>query len=252
MASKRLEVWLRGLLLFLGLSGVIWTANTLPIFWAAVPAKDVAARIQVGDRFKSGAISDVLASMQAASEPVIQRGDVRRAEALMRLRIAEEAVGRMALGEADREAAAAADRLKFALALDPADSFLWLMLYFLEIRRNGFDARTVDFLNQSYAAGPLEGWIALHRNRPALAAFSSLDEALRAKVLAEFATLVDSGFVEAAAINLVEVGWEQRHRLLASLANTDMAPREALAKRLSREGLKVSVPGIEMNERLWR
>lgn len=235
----------------LGLTGIIWSTVTLPAFWSAATAKDVTARILADDRFKLGTLSDVLASMRASPEPIIQRSDVPRAEALVRVRIAEEAVSRKDPDQADSDSTAADERLKSTLTLNPADSFLWLMLYSVEVTRKGFDDTTVSFLDRSYASGPLEGWIALRRNRLALAAFASLSNVMQAKVVAEFAGLVDSDFIEDAAFNLRGVGWHQADRLLAALANVDIIPREAFAKRLLLEGIKVNVPGVEIDERLW-
>ncbi|MEY9986006.1 hypothetical protein ABH995_005343 [Bradyrhizobium yuanmingense] len=212
----------------------------------------MAARIIVDDRFKSGALSQVLLPTMAGSEAVVRRSDLTRAEAVIRLRIAEESVARKSSEEADRDASAAGYALKSSLMFNPADSFLWLMMYSQEIKRSGFDARTVGFLSQSYATGPLEGWITLRRNRLALAAFAGLAETMQAEVVAEFVAMVNSEFVEDGALNLMGVGWPHRDRLLASLVDVDLIPREAFAKKLSREGLKVSVPGVELDDRLWR
>jgi len=252
LRPRHLTACARSLLMLLGLAGGIWSGATLPAFRSAAAANDVTSRILAGSRFQSGTLGDVLASILASPAPLVQRSDLPRAEALVRLRILEEAIGRKDLDQVDRESATADARLKFALVLNPADSFLWLMLYSEEIAREGFAETTVTFLEQSYATGPLEAWIALYRNRLALAAFASLNETMQAKVVSEFAGLVESDFAEDATLNLMGVGWKRRDRLLASLANVNLIPREAFAKRLSREGLKVSVPGVELEDRLWR
>ncbi|WP_439405852.1 hypothetical protein ACNJX9_31425 [Bradyrhizobium sp. DASA03076] len=234
-----------------GLAGVIWSAVTLPAFRSAAPAKDVTARILVDDRFKSRTLSDLLTSMKASSEPVVQRSDLPRAEALVRLLIAEEPIERKGPDQVDRDVAAADERLKFALALNPADSFLWLMLYSVAAR-NGLDYASIRFLHQSYGSARLEGWIALRRNRLALAIFPMLSEAMRQNVVSEFAALVDSNFIDVAAANLAGVGWPQREVLLRGLTQVDVISREALAKRLARDGLMANVPGVDVDERLWR
>ncbi|MCK1521654.1 MULTISPECIES: hypothetical protein [unclassified Bradyrhizobium] len=237
------------MLLLLGLASVIWSAVTLPAFRSAAPAKDVTARILADDRFKSATLSEVLASILASPKPIVERSDLPRAEALVRLRIAEEAIGRKDPDQADRDVTAADERLRLVLAFNPTDSFSWLMLYSGEVLRNGFEDSTVAFLEQSYASGPLEGWIALRRNRLALAAFGSLSESMQARVVAEFASLVNSDFVQDAALILMGIGWLQKERLLASLSNVDAVPREAFAKGVRREGLIVSVPGVSLDER---
>jgi len=251
MTRSCFEAFLRALLISLSLAGIIWSAVTLPGFWSAVPITQVGARILAGDRFKSEVLDEVRATMEASAVPIVQRGGLQFAEALIRLRIFEEAPGRKAPEEVDNDATVADDRLKSALALDPASSLLWLMLYSLEIQRNGFEDKVIGYLDQSYATGPLEAWIALRRNRLALAAFADLSPVVQMKVLAEFAGLVDSNFLEDAAMNLKGAGLPQRDRLLASLANTNPIPRQAFAKVLQQEGLKIDVPGVMIEERLW-
>ncbi|MBB4379901.1 hypothetical protein [Bradyrhizobium sp. SBR1B] len=240
------------MLLLLGIIGVIWPLEALPAFWAAVPAKEPIARILAGDRFKPGAVNGMGAMLQAQARPTIARNDVARAEALIRLRIAEEATGRMSAEEADHEAAMADTKIRSSLEFNPADSFLWLMLYSMDTAHRGFDEKTLEYLSQSYATGPIEGWIALRRNALALATFSNLTGTTQQRVVSEFTGMVDSEFTDAAALNLMGVGWMQRERLLASIAIVNVVPRESFARRLAKEGLKVRVPGVEIDERTWR
>ena len=140
--------------------------------------------------------------------------------------------------------AAAERELRAVLAIKPTESFFWLMLYSLLVTRNGFDQEAIRFLDRSYLLGPNEGWIALRRNRLALAVFPMLGVSTQQLVVSEFAGLVDSGFVEDAAINLTAVGWKYRAALLAGLSRTKKTSREALAKRLARENVSVDIPGI--------
>ncbi len=135
--------------------------------------------------------------------------------------------------------------------LTPADSFLWLMLFALENDRNGFAPSNLDFLRESYATGPLEGWISLRRNRLALAVFPSLDAGTQNSVVAEFAAMVDSGFIDDAKFNLTGIGWTHRDRLLASLARVDAQQKYYLLKRLLSDGMQVSIPGVEADVRPW-
>ena len=109
----------------------------------------------------------------------------------------------------------------------------------------------MSYLEQSYSTGPREGWIALRRNRLALAAFQMLNERMQDSVTAEFAGMVDSYFIGEAADNLQRAGWPQRERLLASLGDVDIMSRELFAKWLERNGVKVVVPGVKSNERPW-
>nr|WP_148667181.1 hypothetical protein [Bradyrhizobium amphicarpaeae] len=138
-----------------------------------------------------------------------------------------------------------------SLALNPSDSFLWLMLYSVASARRGTDVGNVHYVNASYFAGPHEGWIALSRNRLGLSIFPILDPSVQQLIVSEFAELVDAGFVEIPATNLMGVGWEERERLLNALRHVDPASKKRLYKRLRQDGVKVAIPGVEEEERPW-
>ncbi|MGY4368168.1 hypothetical protein ACVW1A_004233 [Bradyrhizobium sp. LB1.3] len=85
-----------------------------------------------------------------------------------------------------------------------------------------------------------------------LAVFQILAEKIKKQVVSEFAALVDSDFVEDAVVNFENVGWAERERLLTSLEEVKRIPRETFAKRLARDGVKASVPGVEVDVRPWQ
>ncbi|WP_128918051.1 hypothetical protein [Bradyrhizobium nanningense] len=155
-------------------------------------------------------------------------------------------------GERDHHRAAADEKIRASLLLNPSDSFLWFVWYSLKMSVEGFDERSLRYLEFSYASAPLEAWIALRRNSVGLAVLPLVGEEARQRILLEFAALVDGGFHQAAAINLTGVGWSERVLLLSTLTHVDIIAREAFARVLAREGVKVSVPGVQTDERVWR
>ncbi|WP_354168121.1 MULTISPECIES: hypothetical protein [unclassified Bradyrhizobium] len=197
-------------------------------------------------------LRDVETSLNNSSEFVLPRSDWLRSKALFHLSIVEMGAAAKTADQANQEGVAADEVLRSSLAHNPFDPFLWFMLYSLHNERSGFDSSALRFLRQSYATGPLEGWIALRRNKLALAAFRSLPGEGQTKVVAEFVQMVDADFIESAAVNLVSVGWQQSDQLLAALADASLVSREAFARRLWNDGLKVSVPGVKIDERLLR
>ncbi|MCK1616116.1 hypothetical protein IVA96_05450 [Bradyrhizobium sp. 159] len=243
---------LRGVLLLLGAGGMLWSLAVLPSFWLTTPARAIAARIMEDQRFRPGALSDALSRITNDFAPFIVQPELLHAEALIRLQKAEEAIQRKSPDEADREVEKAENKLRASLSTSPNDSFLWLLLHSIEMTRNGFDTDHSSYLMQSYMIGPYEGWISLRRNRLALAALPMLGGTTQERVVAEFASLVDSDFIEDASLNLTTVGWVHRERLAASLAGTDIVARESFAKRLSKDGVKIKIPGIETQDRPWK
>lgn len=84
-----------------------------------------------------------------------------------------------------------------------------------------------------------------------LAVFPMLSGEMQPRVLAEFAAMVESGLIEAAAINLSSAGWPYRDQLLASLEHVDVVARKRLSMVLARDAIKVSIPGIPADDRPW-
>lgn len=242
----------RSLLLTSGFVGILWSAVALPAFWRTIPSSDAATRIIANDRFKPGGLQDVLVRIDAEAASVLSKPELVRAKALVQLRLAEEAMSRNSSEEADRRVSLALKDIRVALTLSPGDSFLWLMLYSVETARSGFEAQYIRFLQQSYSTGPHEGWVSLRRNRMALGAFPILSTPLRSAVVSEFEEMVDSDFIEDAALNLEGVGWQYREQLLAALSLADVLSRQSLHKRLVADGVKLAIPGIAIDERPWR
>ncbi|MDE5445727.1 hypothetical protein GWG65_30825 [Bradyrhizobium sp. CSA207] len=242
---------LRWFLLLCGGLGALWSSSAIPSFWLMNPAREISAHIAADDRFKTGAITEMLMRLRAVERPALLQPEFSRAEALMTLRAVEETMQRNSLEQIDHGMENAENKIKAALFANPTDSFLWLMLYSVKTTRTGFDLRNISFLEHSYAMGPNEAWVALRRNPLALAVFAILPGPVQDAVISEFANTVDSDFIAEAELTLTGVGWPHRERLLGSLAGVDLAPKQALRKRLSNAGIKVSIPGIEIDERPW-
>lgn len=244
--------WVRAPFLLLSLVTVLWSSTVAPSFRSLVLVRNVEVRIIAGDRFKSGVLRVLAAQLEGMPSAATLPPAFARGEALIWLRIAEESMkGRVP--EPQEELVEVVRRsVKSALSVNPADAYIWLMFYSFETSSNGFDLRNIRFLDQSYAAGPREGWISLGRNRLALAVFPMLSETMQNAVVSEFAEMVDSYFVEDAATNLTSVGWMQKERLLAGLDRATIVSREALAKKLMQDGVKVSVPGVVVRDSFFR
>src|SRR5438874_3259723 len=161
----RRQAWARAPMLLLGLAGALWSLTALPSFWRVMPARELSTRVLMDDRFKPGVLSEVLAQVEEQPAPILLPYELARAEALVHLRVAEEAIERRSSEVADREVGSTVEKVRFSLSLNPSDSFLWLTLYSVETTRKGFNVSNVSYLDQSYAIAPREGWIALRRNK---------------------------------------------------------------------------------------
>lgn len=233
----------------LGLAALVWAATTLPPFWMSAPVEGLARRVVTGEPFRSDVLTGAVSVF--VQDPGLRPATASQAEAVVRIRIAERGLSSDAAVDARlAEAAAAVDG---ALAQAPSAAYLWLARYWLATARYGVDIDHLPDLVRSYRLAPREGWIAIPRHPLALAVFAELDPATQQRVVEEFAGLVSAQMIREAAGHLAGLGWPIRDRLLASLTEVDLAPKQALIKAMRAEGLRIELPGVpEQEERPWR
>lgn len=257
-SAASLSLWLHRLVLqtafgVLGVCSAIWGAGMLPWAVLVTPARDVAELIASNAPFKPGVLNEVEAELAAARPELTWSNPVAaRASAMVSLRLAQDAQARSTSEEVEAAFSIAESRIRAALRRNPSDSYLWASAYFVRTARAEFNPSDTRLLTQSYVTGPHEGWVSASRNRLALAAYPILDPRTQALAISEFSEMVGSGMIDEAVANLLGVGWSQRERLLASLEAVGRQPKEALARRLEDEGVRVDVPGIRLETRPWR
>jgi hypothetical protein len=246
LASRTLgKFWQLAVRTFLGILGcaaIAWGVYGVPIFARQVSIERVATHVLEGDPFKPGVLAALMPQVDAAEWAEPCSPVVTHSAAVIRTRMAEQAIVH---GEdVDTQLSALRTSIFRSLACTPADPFLWVVLYWVEINRNGFQPGYLRYLRLSYQLGPNEGWIALRRAGYALAIFQRLQPDLAQMVIAEFANLLNSGFDDA-VINIFEgPGWSQRDLLLPRLKNVAEIHREVFSRALYRDGYDVAVPGI--------
>jgi hypothetical protein len=240
----------RTLFVVFGCAAVAWGMYTLPVFARQVPIERVATHVLQGDPFKAGVLAALMPQVEAAEQEKPCSLAVTHSAAVIRTRMAEQAI---ADGEdIDTQLNKLRDSIRRSLACSPADPFLWVVLYWVEINRNGFQPDYLKYLRLSYQLGPNEGWIALKRNGYALAIFRQLPPDIAEMTLAEFPRLLDSGFDGAAVAIFTGPGWRERDILLPRLKDVAERHREAFARTVYKLGYDVTVPGVTRRDpRPW-
>lgn len=241
---------------FTGLLGVValmWSGVAVGPFWTSLPFVRSSQQIVAGHLIKDNEL-DRLARM-FDSTPVNRFAYPARLRsvAILRHRLVESGLERGNVSEIDRRLEAARGVVRQSLAAAPADSVLWLILYWLENTENGFAQDNLAYLAASYTLGPREGWISIRRNSLALAVFFQLDITTQEFVVAEFAAMVANRMLAETTTNLTGIGAPLQDRLLIGLANVDLVSREAFAKYLRKQGFDLSIPGaFNVGERPWK
>ena len=122
-----------------------------------------------------------------------------------------------------------------------ANSYLWLILYWVENAREGFSEDKLAYLRMSYRLGGNEGWIALKRNRAALAIFNELTPELKDKAASEFISLVTNQFYREASAIYVEQQANVRELLVMRVARLEDNHRRALDAAAAERGYALGV-----------
>jgi hypothetical protein len=234
----------------LGCIAVVWGLVTLPIFWRQSTLERTAQWIIKGVAYKPEALAGLVPVIEATEKATLCDPTALRSAAIIRLRIAE--LSRSGNAQSDTEIDAAANSVRESLSCSPADSFLWLALYWLDTTRRGYRPDDLKYLRLSYQLGPNEGWIALKRNGITFAMLQSSPNWCDPRVcilskfsefaIDEFAGLVRSGFYEEAAEVLTGPAWPERELILPHLAGIPEQDRRRFADLLYRRGYDVNVP----------
>ena len=204
----------------------------------------IATQIIAGDPFKIETLTQQLPVIDRIEKSAYCRPHALRSAAIIQLRIWEVAASTNDRQRRDEQLKSLANVIRSSLSCAPADPFLWLALYSVEVTENGFKPDYLKYLRLSYRLGPHEGWIVLKRNPLAFAAFQQLSPDLREAVVNEFvAMLLDSHFSDQAAEILIGPAWPERELILSNLTRLTDHDRRRFTDALHRRGY-VNVPGI--------
>jgi hypothetical protein len=240
----------RTLTIFLGCIGVAWGLTTFPIFKRNADIDDVASRIIRRFVFRPQSLVDQVPTLEAIENEPYCEPRALRSDAVIRLRIAENALTNADVDRLDANMTAARAAIRKSLSCSPTDSYLWLSLFWVNAISEGFRPSDFALLRKSYEEGPNEGWIMVTRNHLALADFPSLPPDLADRALTEFSELLQPEFVDAAADNFVGPGWPIHALLLDRIKNAPESERSTFARMLEAKGYDVEVPGIARKGRL--
>jgi hypothetical protein len=242
----------RAFVILLGLAGIAWGAANLTAFWRQTGIERIASEILDHQTFKPEALVPFIPTLAEIEQSAYCQPKLIRGAAIIRLRLAEEALTSAERHVIDERLDALESSVRNALSCEPADAFLWMVLAWVDNARVGPKREQLAFLRQSYRLGPNEGWIAVRRNRLLLAMFPGLPSDLADAAVNEFGRMVNSWFYWETIAIFTGPGWPIRGRLLTSLRSAGERQREAFAKELYAEGYNVIVPGVTPREpRPW-
>lgn len=244
LARSQLQSITRWISAIAGALAMAWAVAVIPAFWSESVIVDVARAVIAGEAFKPEVLTAVLARIETNGNSTL-RSSAQGKAAVIRLRQAEDAI-RVGDPELIKQRLESVSRsVQETLSNAPDDPFLWLVWFWLDTTRDGVRADNLPFLQESYDLGPHEGWIAIKRNRVALAKYSALTSDLAERAISEFVDLVRWGLIPEAVDIAAGTSPPLRRILFARLKDLPYEQRRIFANALyARDRDDVPVPGF--------
>jgi hypothetical protein len=246
------RLFFRCLNLGLGIFAMVWGGVLGQLFFCESLPLHAAKEIISGKRFTSANLKILSSSLTPFTEKGWSDPIAARSLAIFGIREIETT---SAVAESSSFRNLVVDvRLKIeeSLTLAPEDSFLWLALFWICRAGGTADVHAIQILRLSYATGANEGWVAVRRNGLAMQSFAELDDESRRRMISEFVSLVNSGFLPQAAEILVHQGWLLRDALLVRLIGLSRGQKRAFVSAVHQLGFDVMVPGLDpVPKRPW-
>lgn len=229
----------------LGLLGAGWGAVTLPGFWAQFPVDQMTSRILRSETFPLGRLQEQLQAFETRPRHFACNAAAAHDSAVMALSVLQQSFA-SASPAIDSQLETSRRAVVAGLSCLPSDAYLWFALFQLESLQNGFKTDYLRYLAMSYQVGPNEGWIALPRNRAAFAIFPALTDELQARVLDEFALLLQTELYNEVVDIFLGVARPYREAVLKRLETVPQPNRQKLAVLLARMGIDGRIPGTNV------
>ena len=152
----------------------------------------------------------------------------------MEMPLAEVALRSGASREFDQRIQSIETRSRRILSCAPRNSFVWLLMFNLEVLRGKLDENSFNMLAMSYETSPNEAWISVRRIVVAMPLVLVAPEPLRKKILFEFLQLVRNGFVDDAARSYLAASGPIRSLLQTKVQQLDLPGQKAFSDALQK------------------
>ena len=216
-----------------GCLGLVWGIYVLPSSEASDDLRDIEGRLLRFETFSPGILAQTLDSPASQSLDACDTHS-QRALLLMEMPLAQAALRSGASSEFDQRVQSLESRARRILGCAPRESFVWLLLFDLEVLHGRLNQPSFDLLAMSYETSPNEAWISIRRIFVALPLLLTAPEPLRQKILFEFQQLIRQGFVDEAARGYAAVSEPIRSLLQAQVEQLDPLRQKAFADALQK------------------
>jgi hypothetical protein len=221
--------------LALGTAGLVWGCCILPISEAADDFGYFESQLLQSETFDPNTLARKLVTPAAQ---VVNDCDTQSQTALMliEMRLAQAALRAGDVNEFDKYTQSLESRSKRVLGCAPRQSFIWLLVFSLEVMHGRLNEHTFNLLAMSYETSPNEAWISIRRIVVALPLVLIASQPLRDQILSEFQQLIRDGFVDVAARSYLAASESVRSLLQTQIEQLARPQQKAFSEVLQKLG----------------
>jgi hypothetical protein len=232
---------MRALLLAIGSLGLVWGIFEIPRSEAADDFRDIEGRTLRFEAFSRTTTTRALED-QASQNLSACETHAQRALLLMEMPLAEAALQSGATNEFDQRIHSLETRSRRILSCTPRESFVWLLMFDLEVLHGRLNEQSFNLLAMSYETSPSEAWISIRRIIVAMPLVLIAPGPVRTKILLEFQQLIRNGFVADASRSYLNASGPIQALLQTQIKELDAPGQRAFAETLQKLGSQGSFP----------
>jgi hypothetical protein len=234
----------RSLLMLLGCAAVWWGFVVHQVAAKETLIERIANKIIAGEVYKSQTLTQQLPTINLIDSSAYCEPAAIRSATIIKLRLVE-------VRAISNDHVVQDESLKFlikdidrSLSCEPADPFLWLVLFWMKNLNDGTKSEYLNLLRLSYRLGKNEGWIAIKRNYIAFSMFRQLPPDLADAALDEFVRLVESKLFDRAQEIFIGPAWPERNLILKKMARIPSQDRQYFLDMIRKRGKDINELGI--------
>jgi hypothetical protein len=237
----------------LGAFALIWAVLAFPTFLDQQQPVAIASALERGEQYD---LATLLAQSNVPPQPAnlgfCNAAGLRAKMVILKSVLQDSAViENHTLRETAWEKLSSATRAY--LACSPSDSLGWLILFWLNMSKNGYAGEYGNYLQLSYEAAPNEAAVAFWRNRLVLLLYDRLPPRFTDLAIPEFVKLVETERLYAEMGDVFErAAPPLQERLSLALRAAEQRPREVFARMLHDNGVHATIPNTQsVLDRPW-
>jgi hypothetical protein len=223
----------RALTFAIGSVALFWGIFALPGSQTADGFRDVESHLLRFETFRPTTLTRTLEN-KASQKLSLCDTHSQRAMLLVEMPLADTALRSGAVNEFDQRIQSLETRSRRILSCTPRESFVWLLLFNLEILHGRLNEQAFNLLAMSYETSPNEAWISIRRIIVAMPIVLIAPESLRQKILFEFHQLIRNGFVDDAARSYLTASGSIRWLLQTQIEKLGLPQQRAFSDALQK------------------